>query len=254
MKSHLAKVWLALLSAVFVLGCQDLGTGVEASDGLGPQFTHKDPNKEHGKPGGGGGGGNTEAFELDLVGGMTTTGFDVNGTGSIFALQSNNFSAGIDLDFPLYEIGECEIIRGTDGVHHAPTIEREYEERLLDELDLTEVTTERNGRFGMDIDLTGLVPPSPTGPPVVVTSTSHFLDVNYDNEFGKRTLVALRGGNGATVRWSRDGPVDVFELAGPVMVALRGVTGEKGKKSNRTIRCGGVGDNVVTARVTRLAA
>ena len=249
MKSRLTKVSLALLSGVFVLGCQDVGTGVEGVDGLVPQFSHKPKHKP------GGGGGNTEAFELDLVGGMTTTGFDVNGTGSIFALQSNNFSADIVLDFPLYAIGECEIIRGTDGVHHAPTIEEKYEERLLDELDLTAVTMARNGGFGMDIDLTGLVPPSPTGPPVVVTSTSHFLDVNYDNEFGKRTLVALRGGNGATVRWvSRDGPVDLFELAGPVMVALRGVTGGKGKKSNRTIRCGGVGDNVVTATVTRLAA
>ena len=126
--------------------------------------------------------------------------------------------------------------------------------RLLEELDFTAVTTGINGVFGMDIDLTGLVPPSETEPPVA-TSTSHFLDVNYDNEFGKRTMVALLGGDGATVTWvSSIGSVDVFELAGPVTVALRGVTGGKGKKSNRTIRCGGVGDNVVTATVTRLAA
>ena len=43
----------ALLGVALVLGCQDVGTGVVASDGAGPQFTHKDPNKEHGKPGGG---------------------------------------------------------------------------------------------------------------------------------------------------------------------------------------------------------
>ena len=36
MKSSLAKVSLALLSAVFVLGCQDMGTGPVGPDG--PQF------------------------------------------------------------------------------------------------------------------------------------------------------------------------------------------------------------------------
>ena len=38
MKSNLMKVSLALLSTVVLLGCQDLGTGVVASDGPGPQF------------------------------------------------------------------------------------------------------------------------------------------------------------------------------------------------------------------------
>ena len=38
MKSNLTKVWLALLSAVFVLGCQDQGTGLVEPGGLGPQF------------------------------------------------------------------------------------------------------------------------------------------------------------------------------------------------------------------------
>ena len=81
------------------------------------------------------------------------------------------------------------------------------------------------------------------------------MDVNYDNDFGKRTLVALRGGDDATVTWvSHTATENVFELAGPVTVAIRGVTGEKGRKSNRTIRCGGLDDNVVTATVTRLPA
>ena len=241
MKSHLTKVSLAFVSALFILGCQDLGTSVEASDGLGPQFAKGGKKGKPDKPGGGGGGGggsgNTEAFELDLAGGMLVTGLDVDGQGSI-VLQSNNFPEVIKVDFRLYEIGECEIIRGTDGVHHAPTIELEHETRLLEELDLTTVT---NGTFGMDIDLTGLEPPD-------VTSTPHFLEVNYDNEFGKRSVVALLGGG--TVTWvSSIGSVDVFKLAGPVTVAIRGVTGGKGKKSNRTIRCGGADDNVVTATV-----
>ena len=41
MKSNLTKLSLALLSAVFILGCQDVGTGVVASDGPGPQFVKK---------------------------------------------------------------------------------------------------------------------------------------------------------------------------------------------------------------------
>ncbi len=40
MKKHLAKLSLALLSAVFVLGCQDQGSGVVGVD-LGPQFDKK---------------------------------------------------------------------------------------------------------------------------------------------------------------------------------------------------------------------
>jgi hypothetical protein len=46
---------------------------------------------------------------------------------------------------------------------------------------------------------------------------------------------------------------DVFELTGPVTVAIRGVTGGRGKKSNRTIRCGEAGDNMVTVTVIRPA-
>ncbi len=38
MKPNLTKLSLALLSAVFILGCQDLGTGAVEADGLEPQF------------------------------------------------------------------------------------------------------------------------------------------------------------------------------------------------------------------------
>ena len=58
MNKHLVKVSLALLSAVFILGCQDMGTGVVASDGQGPQFggvKHPGPhNKDDDGSGGGG--------------------------------------------------------------------------------------------------------------------------------------------------------------------------------------------------------
>ena len=45
MKAHLTKVSLALLSAAFLLGCQDQGSGVVGPDGLSPQFA------KGGKPG-----------------------------------------------------------------------------------------------------------------------------------------------------------------------------------------------------------
>jgi hypothetical protein len=48
---------LALLSAAFLLGCQEQASGPVEPDGLAPRFTHKDPDKVHGGPKGGGGGG-----------------------------------------------------------------------------------------------------------------------------------------------------------------------------------------------------
>ena len=37
MKAHVTRVSLALLSAVFILGCQDLASGPVGPDGLVPQ-------------------------------------------------------------------------------------------------------------------------------------------------------------------------------------------------------------------------
>ena len=50
MKAHLTKLSLALLSTVFLLGCQDLGSEPVGLDGLGPEFS---PGKGGGKGGGG---------------------------------------------------------------------------------------------------------------------------------------------------------------------------------------------------------
>ena len=82
MKSNLAKVSVALLSAVFILGCQDLGTGVVASDGAGPQFAvnfcDKKPN--HPKCGGGDGGGgkpSVPVVKVTVAGGMTASKQDI---------------------------------------------------------------------------------------------------------------------------------------------------------------------------------
>ena len=58
MKSSLTKLSLALLSAAFLLGCQDLGSGPVGPDGLVPQFAKKCPS-----PPCGGGEGGTTTFE-----------------------------------------------------------------------------------------------------------------------------------------------------------------------------------------------
>ena len=75
MKTDLTKISLALLSAVFVLGCQDLGPGPVGPDGLVPQFHHSDGHKKGGGGGGGGSGsGGNLAATLDLEGGMMVAG------------------------------------------------------------------------------------------------------------------------------------------------------------------------------------
>ena len=51
MKAHLAKVSLALLSAAFLLGCQDQASSPVGLDGLGPQFGG--PHAVHGSGGDG---------------------------------------------------------------------------------------------------------------------------------------------------------------------------------------------------------
>ncbi len=47
MKSHLAKVSLAVLSTVFLLGCQEQGSGPVGLEGLGPEFAKPDACPGH---------------------------------------------------------------------------------------------------------------------------------------------------------------------------------------------------------------
>ena len=125
MRVRLTRVSLALLSATFLLGCQDLGTGVEAPDGLVPQF-----GKGNGKGKGKGGGGGDVAGFLTLTDGMATaTDLPVLLSGS-YAAQNNDFDQPIVMNFP-YVFENCEIIRGIGGVHHAEEIEDEYANLLL---------------------------------------------------------------------------------------------------------------------------
>ena len=73
----------ALLGVAFVLGCQDLGTGVEGAEGLGPQFAKKDKPRGGGG-GGGGGGGNGKDLQAKFTTHDHNTHAHTNGPGDNF--------------------------------------------------------------------------------------------------------------------------------------------------------------------------
>ena len=63
MKAHLAKLSLALLSVVFLLGCQDMGSEPVGPEGLGIELARKKPPKD-------GGGGGPVPADITLAGGL----------------------------------------------------------------------------------------------------------------------------------------------------------------------------------------
>ncbi len=88
MKFNLTKISIALLSAVFILGCQDQGSGPVGPDGLVPQFDRKsddqfcldgvtlrDKGHCHGDDGDTGGG--DASVSVTMSGGMTTNGMQL---------------------------------------------------------------------------------------------------------------------------------------------------------------------------------
>ncbi len=79
MKAHLTKVSLALLSTVFLLGCQEQGSEPVGPEGLGVQANKTGEPHTHG--GGGGGGGETEAatYTVTYTGDITTIPSPVTG-------------------------------------------------------------------------------------------------------------------------------------------------------------------------------
>ncbi len=75
MKAHLANVSLALLSTVFLLGCQEQGSGPVGPEG--PQFDKPDPTTGLHDHGDDGGGGNQFVFvDVELTGWMKTDPLD----------------------------------------------------------------------------------------------------------------------------------------------------------------------------------
>ena len=128
----------ALLGVAFVLGCQDLGTGVVASDGPGPQFA------QGGKGKGGGGGGGTGSITLSdgMIG--TTLSSQITNNGKKFTIYAP-VDAGHPITMKLSVTG-CE-----------PT-QNENDDRVPDLMMLLEDGTSiDNGHINATIDKRALV-------------------------------------------------------------------------------------------------
>ena len=229
MKAHLTKVSLALLSAAFLLGCQEQGSEPVGPEG--PQFNKPDAEgHNHDKDDDGGGG--PQPATLDLASGMLTTGLDVTvkrDNSTELRVGNTEFEHAIQMNFT--ELGECT------GVSFVPP---DDDEIAALKAELERPVTE--GFFVMSIDKTSLG-----------TTGGHLLLVQIDGTFVDRTTGHTRitlGGHVAGPVKVVEGPADVFEWTGPVGVSAK--TGS-GRKSGRAIACPGIGDdpNLVTATLNR---
>ena len=253
MKAHLAKVSLALLSAVFLFGCQEQGSEPVGPDGLEIQAMKGGKGK--------GGGGGKAVGTLDLADGMQAAVLPVDVKDSDEKLTVNNTDfmpeIEITMDFTptgggVYEIGACTVIAGNTGFHFEK-LDVDVYQFLLEELTASGPRT----AIFLEIDKSGLtVEPR--------TDDRHLLLVDRNGTFenaGGNTWIMLGptyddvGVVPGTVTWVRDDPnIDVFEFTGPVVVWATGVGGGGGRKSTRIIACGGANDNKVTVTINRSPA
>ncbi len=240
MRGHLTKVSLAFLSAVFILGCQDQGTGVVESEGLGPQFgvnCEKKPNHPKCPDGGDVGGGVAGTVTLEH-GMMTTVPLQLTGKfdETTVALSANNINGDIQLNFPPQT---CTDFVGENGSSDA-AVEPEVKAYLESQLQ----AGEGSDAFFLEIDKTGLT----VGNSIESTAGRYLLAFEYDE-------IQIRFGwvGPATIKWvSSLSGVDVFNFTGPILVAADGVGGRKGKRGRRAIACAdGAADdaNLVTVTV-----
>ena len=236
MKAHLAKLSLALLSTVFLLGCQDMGSEPVGPEGLGPEFN---------KPNSGNCGlvhchGDEPGATLDLEFGMVFTGLPVGVTESDRKLTSNNGElmhvitmSFMKADGSAYEITDCvsqddttlddDVLRGLVGELSGPTASKE--------------------RIGIHIVIdkrgTGL---TVGGPPT--TSADHLLFVERDGTFdGETGTTGIKIGrkahsNELTVQWISE---DVFWFTGTAVAVSASDPNGRGGKFGRAISCDGGG-------------
>ena len=107
MKAHLTKISLALLSAAFLLGCQEQGSEPVGPEGLGPEFHHgKGSHADGGGDGGGGDNPGSLFYEYTFTGDITTApspadarstvGNDEGGEIRLHQRAGNDFTDGVD--------------------------------------------------------------------------------------------------------------------------------------------------------------
>ena len=241
MKSDFMKVTIALVSAVFILSCQDLGSGPVGLDDLAPQFA----KGKKGKPDNTGGGGGVKGTVTLEDGMMTSTGLELPGKydDATVTLNTNNFNGDIQMDF---DGQDCQVVvgeNGGDGAALAPAEMTFLRSQLTKDL--------MGGWFFLEVDKTDL-----TVGDEVARAGNHLLNVGHYDELGSHTVSIdirlwppLSGVEGVKVEWVS---TDVFKFTGPVWVAAGGVGGRKGKRGHRAIACGASGDNLVTVTVDRV--
>ena len=198
MKAHLAKVSLALLSTVFLLGCQDMGS---EPVGPGPEFDkpgsvceahcHDDDAVD------------PEQAMLTLADGMDATAFPVDvskDTRKTLKVSNHDFTKPtIAMDFAVVVVNACKGFVGTNGGTEPSDEEfAKLVEQLTEPADSAKVV--------MSIDKTNL--PGDSG--------RHALIIQYDDEVLQNTYIMLGGWPGPVK--VEEGPPNVFTFTGPVVV------------------------------------
>lgn len=237
----------ALLSAGFLLGCQEQGSSPAGPDGLAPQFAKGKPCPGHPscKPGDD----PATTSTLDFSGGMGTTGLPVTVKDRTDQLEAGNTDFAHHIQMALYDNrGTCVGFKATkSGV--LPSTDPSNDEVAKLEAELKGAV--EAGFFIMQIDKTGLE--SPSG--------GNLLDVERDGTFDDapgtthgttRIMLGSPFDQVGDVTVKQPGTnLDVFEFTGPVVVWAHGVGGRGGEKSNRIIQCdGGGGGNANKVVVT----
>ena len=249
MKSSLVKLSLALLSAVFILGCQDQGAGPVGPDRLVPQFDKAgkpgDPCPGVGERDAKGhchGDGGSELATVTLTQGMAMDPLPASGKNDDLNVSLGVFFIhDITMDF---DAESCTVITGEDGRHDRGQTGETGNWTAYLEAQLTETVT--SGSFILKVDKTGL-----TAGGSSTTSEGHTIKVGYEGTLDGHTVPTqiMLGSpfsqvGDATVTWTSSSSLqDVFEFTGPIAVAADGVGGLKGKRGRRAIACGGDGNN-----------
>ena len=208
MKAHLAKVSLALLSTVFLLGCQDMGSEPVGPEGLGPEFNKPDVDGNHNH----GDDGDPEQATLTLADGMLAADLPVDVTKdtrkTLKVSNSNQTKKSITMDFT-GDGGTCGGVVGTNG-GTVPEPEDPVFTALLAQL----IATADNAKVIMNIDKTALGS----------ASDRHTVSVQYESPDPNLGLVRISIGSvfddvaAATVAWTQPEGQDRFVFTGPVVV------------------------------------
>ena len=122
MKAHLAKVSLALLSAAFLLGCQEQGSEPVGPEGLAPQFAKDKACPDSGHPSCKPAEDDDKTVTVTLSGGMETSDGGLTGV-KVFSDNNKKFSMNtggpgtggtIMTHFPAFVKADCLVENDTD--------------------------------------------------------------------------------------------------------------------------------------------